>query len=119
MAKRVTMLFLALLMCGCFAWSAQHVFYGVVSDTNCGAKHSRASAAATACVKKCVAGGASYALVSHGKVYNVNPQDKFADFAGERVRVHGSLSGQTITAETVTAVHSHHHHAAASSSGGL
>lgn len=116
MAKRLTMLVLAFLMVGCFAWSAQHVFYGVVSDSMCGAKHSRASAAATECVKKCVAGGSSYVLVSRGKVYKLDPQDKFADFAGQRVRVHGALNGDTITADTVSAVH---HHATAPSSGGM
>src|SRR5579863_8761720 len=104
MTKRFTMLAVSLLMFGCLAWSAQHVFYGVVSDSMCGAKHSRASAAAAHCVKKCVAGGAKYVLVSRGKVYQVTPQDKFADFAGKRVRVHGALSGTTITADSVTAV---------------
>ncbi len=118
MAKRLTMLFVAVLMCGCFAWSAQHVFYGVVSDSMCGAKHSRASAAAVHCVKSCVAKGSSYVLVSHGKVYQLNPQDKFADFAGQRVRVQGALNGDTIAADTVSAVH-YHHHAATPSSGGM
>ncbi|MGH9470726.1 MAG: DUF5818 domain-containing protein [Terriglobia bacterium] len=117
MTKRVTMLVAALLVFGCFAWSAQHVFYGTVSDSNCGAKHSRASAAATECVKKCVAGGASYVLVSKGQVYKVDPQDKFADYAGQRVRVHGTLNGDTITAESVSPVS--HHHAMAPSSGGM
>lgn len=103
MTKRFTMLVVSMLVFGCLAFSA-NVFYGLVSDSNCGAKHSRTSAAAVACVKKCVAGGASYVLVSRGKVYQVTPQDKFADFAGKRVRVHGALSGTTITADSVTAV---------------
>ncbi len=104
MTKRFMMLIVSMLVFGCLAWSAQHVFYGVVSDNMCGAKHSRASAAAVQCVKKCVAGGAKYVLVSRGKVYEVAPQEKFADFAGKRVRVHGALSGTTITADSVAAV---------------
>ncbi|MGH9438816.1 MAG: DUF5818 domain-containing protein [Terriglobia bacterium] len=117
MTKRFSMLVVLMLAFGCLAFSATHVFYGVVSDSNCGAKHSRASAAATECVKKCVAGGASYVLVSRGTVYQVTPQDKFADFAGERVRVHGALSGTTITADSVTAVKHRMHSKAAASSG--
>ncbi|MGH9445437.1 MAG: DUF5818 domain-containing protein [Terriglobia bacterium] len=83
----------------------------------CGLKHSRASAAATECVKKCVANGAKYVLVSHGKVYQLTPQDKFADYAGERVRVHGALSGGTITADMVSKPKRHSHRGAMSGSG--
>jgi Protein of unknown function (DUF5818) len=108
MTKRLTMLFVAMITVGCMAWGAQHVFYGVVSDSNCGAKHSRASAAAAECVKKCASGGAQYVLVSHGTVYKLGPQDKFADYAGKRVRVHGTLNGDTITADTVSSPMHHH-----------
>jgi hypothetical protein len=118
MTKRLTMLFVAMIVAGCMAWGAQHVFYGVVSDSMCGAKHSRASAKAAACVKSCVAKGSQYVLVSRGKVYKVDPQDKFADYAGKRVRVHGTLSGDTITADTVSAPMRHAmHHAATSGTG--
>jgi hypothetical protein len=118
MQKKVAMLFVAMLAVGCMAFSAQHVFYGLVSDSMCGAKHTRASANTVACVKKCVAGGAQYVLVSHGKVYKLTPQDKFADYAGKRVRVHGTLSGDTLTADTVSAP-MHHAHPAASSGSGM
>lgn len=117
MTKRLTMLFVAMIAVGCMAWGAQHVFYGVVSDSNCGAKHSRASAAATECVKKCASGGAQYVLVSRGQVYKLNPQDKFADYAGKRVRVHGTLSGDTITADTVSSPMRHHPAGAAGTTG--
>lgn len=117
MIKRFTMLAVTMMAFGCLGWSA-NVWYGLVSDSNCGAKHSRTSAAAVACVKKCAAGGASYVLVSKGQVYQVTPQDKFADFAGKRVRVHGSMSGTTITADSVALV-SHKHRAKAAASSGM
>lgn len=117
MIKRFTMLAIMMMAFGCLAWSA-NVWYGVVSDSMCGAKHSRTSAAAVACVKKCVAGGASYVLVSKGTVYQVTPQDKFADFAGKRVRVHGALSGTTITADSVTPV-THKSRSKAATTGGM
>jgi hypothetical protein len=117
MTKRMIMLFVAMIAAGCMAWGAQHVFYGVVSDSMCGAKHSRASADAAQCVKGCAAKGAQYVLVSRGTVYKLNPQDKFADYAGKRVRVHGALSGDTITADAVSAPMHHAHHAASSGTG--
>lgn len=101
MVKRTTMLFAAVLMLGCLSWASARTFVGTVSDSNCGAKHATASAAAEACVKKCVEGGAKYVLVSHGKVYSVDPQEKFADFAGKSVKVTGTLKGTAITADTV------------------
>ena len=119
MIKRLTMLFVAMIAAGCMAWGAQHVFYGVVSDSGCGLKHSRASAQAAECVKGCIAKGSQYVLVSRGKVYKVDPQDKFADYAGKRVRVHGTLSGDTITADAVSAPMHHGMHNAASSGTGM
>jgi hypothetical protein len=101
MTRRLTMLGFAFLVAGCMSWAAARTFRGTVSDEHCGAKHAKAGDEAAQCVAKCVQGGAKYALVSHGKVYKVDPQDKFADFAGKSVKVTGTLSGDTITAETV------------------
>lgn len=103
MVKRTTMLFVAVLVLGCMAWAAPKSWVGTVSDSNCGLKHSAPSAAAEACVKKCVEGGAKYVLVSHGKIYSVEPQDKFADFAGKSVKVTGTMEGTAITATEVSA----------------
>jgi len=101
--KRLTMLAFALLLAGCMSWAAAKTFRGTVSDEHCGAKHAKASDEAAQCVAKCAQGGAKYVLVSHGKVYKVEPQDKFADFAGKSVKVTGTASGDTITAESVEA----------------
>ncbi len=117
MTKRLTMLVVAFLAFGCLAWSA-NAFYGVVSDSMCGAKHSRDSKAAETCVAKCVQGGSKYVLVSRGKVYQLDPQDKFSDYAGKRVKVEGTLNGDTITAESVSAV-TPRHAKSSSGSGGM
>lgn len=103
MIKKLTMWFVAMLVFGCMAWAAEKTYGGVVSDSHCGTKHSVAGEEAAGCVAKCVSGGAKYTLVSRGKSYNVEPQDKFKDFAGKRVRVKGALSGDTITASDVSA----------------
>ena len=66
-----------------------------------GTKHAKASDEAAACVAKCVSGGSKYVLVSRGKVFQLDPQDKFADFAGKSVKVTGALKADTISAESV------------------
>ena len=115
MTKKVMMVVAALLIFGCLAWA--DTFVGVVSDSMCGAKHSHASAAAAECVKKCVAGGSQYVLVSKGQVYKVDQQDKFAPYAGHMVRVEGSMSGDSITVSSVEPVHMRRHTAPSSSGG--
>jgi hypothetical protein len=101
MTKKLTMLAVAFFLVGCMSWAAARTFVGTVSDEHCGAKHAKASDEAAQCVAKCVQGGSKYALVSHGKIYKVDPQDKFADYAGKSVKVTGTLKGDTITAESV------------------
>ncbi len=102
MSKKFWMLVVTLMVSGSMAMAADS-WTGTVSDSNCGVKHAAASAAAAKCVAKCVTGGAKYVLVSKGKVYSVEPQEKFADFAGKSVKVTGTMSGDAITAETVEA----------------
>ena len=102
--KRIGLLFIAMLVLGCMAWSADMTWTGAISDSHCGAKHATASDQAAACVKKCADGGAKYVFVSKGKVYQLEPQDKFAEHAGHRVQITGTMSGETITATEVAMV---------------
>jgi hypothetical protein len=97
------MVAITVLAFGCLAWAAGKSWTGTVSDSHCGAKHAQASDAAAACVAKCVEGGAKYVLVSGGKVYQLDTQDKFADFAGKSVKVTGTMKGDAITVESVEA----------------
>lgn len=103
MSKKLTMLVFTLLVSGCMVWASAKSWTGTVSDEGCGAKHATASDDAAACVAKCVSGGKKYALVSNGKVFSVEPQDKFADFAGKSVKVTGTMKGTAITASSVEA----------------
>jgi hypothetical protein len=104
MIKKVTMAVLMLFAFGCLSWAQNKAWTGTVSDEHCGAKHAKASEAAEGCVEKCVSGGAKYVLVSHGKVYQVDDQDKFKGLGGKSVKVTGSLSDSTITVADVSAV---------------
>jgi len=101
MTKRITLVAFAMLVFGCLAWAADKSYTGTVSDSHCGAKHAKADADGATCVEKCVSGGAKYVLVSHGKVYQLDPQDKFQGMGGKSVKVMGSLSGETLTATSV------------------
>jgi len=103
MSKRIALVAFTVLAFGCLAWAADKTYTGVVSDSHCGAKHATASDAAASCVEKCVSGGAKYVLVSKGKVYQLDPQDKFQGMGGKEVKVTGSLSGDTLTATSVSA----------------
>jgi len=76
MVAKVTMLVCILLSFGCLAWAADQTVTGTVSDSNCGTKHAAANNEAAACVEKCVSGGAKYTLISDGKEYKVEPQEK-------------------------------------------
>jgi hypothetical protein len=52
-------------------------------------------------VEKCVSGGASYVLVSNGKVYQLDAQDKFKGLGGKSVTVTGTVKGESITVASV------------------
>jgi uncharacterized protein DUF5818 len=103
MSKRLLTLVFSLLVGASMAYGAGKAMYGTVSDSNCGAKHAMASKDAEACVEKCVTGGAKYTLVSKGKVYQLDAQDKFKGMGGTRVKVTGTVSGDSITVESVEA----------------
>ncbi len=104
MTKKLAMLVLSLLVVGCmaFAAEAEKGITGTVSDSNCGAKHAQPGKEAAECVEKCVSGGAQYVLVSKGKVYKLDAQDKFKGMGGKRVHVKGEVSGDSITVSDVS-----------------
>jgi len=102
MVKKLVWAAATLLLVGCLVAAADSsTWTGVVSDSHCGLKHSKASAQAAACVEKCVAGGGKYVLVSGGKLYQVEPQEKFKGMGGKAVTVTGTVEGDKITAESV------------------
>lgn len=118
MNRKLTILGITLLAFGCMAWAAPKApraqkatkaarsFVGTVSD-DCGAKYAKASAEAAKSVAKCQTGGEKYVLISGKSVYLVEPQDKFAEFPGKRVRVKGTRNGETITVASVEALKPH------------
>jgi hypothetical protein len=75
---------------------------GQVSDTMCGAKHMMPGKSAADCTRECVKGGSDYALVVGEKVYTLKGDKSELDkYAGEKVTVKGTVSGDTVTAQSV------------------
>jgi hypothetical protein len=101
MTKKIVLVVFSLLVFGCLSWAADKTYYGTVSCSHCGAMHATASDAAAKCVEHCVSGGASYVLVSHGKVYKLDAQAKFKGLGGKSVKVTGSLNGDTLKVSEV------------------
>jgi hypothetical protein len=90
-----------------FAGSKTQTFTGEVSDAMCGAKHMMAGSAAE-CTRGCVAKGSKYALVVGDKVYTLDTSNKtllskLYKLAGEKAKVGGTLSGETIAVSSVAA----------------
>jgi hypothetical protein len=99
MQKKMMMLVGMVLIFGCMSWGK--VLTGVVSDAMCGAKHATASDDGAACVKKCEDGGSKLVVVSAGKVYNTDDQDKLKGFEGKEVKVTGKVAGDKVTIASV------------------
>jgi hypothetical protein len=78
-------------------------YEGVITDTHCGAKHSAAVGLSAAnCARVCVRSGERFALVDGDKAYALEgEQAVLKRVAGQRVKVVGSLNGDTISVASV------------------
>jgi len=89
---------------------AAPVFFGYITDTECGADHApmigrgKMGKTAGSCTRGCVAKGATYGFVdSRHRLYQLDDQEKPASFAGRRVRLTGRKKGDTIFVERIEA----------------
>ena len=98
--KKLAILVFAILLFGSLSYAGSKTISGVVSDSHCGLKH--AAAGNGDCVEHCVTGGATYVLVSKGKVYQLDAQDKFKGLGGKSVKVTGEIKGDSITVARVS-----------------
>jgi hypothetical protein len=102
---RISALFLSVAL-STVAASAQsnQTLTGTVSDAMCGAHHMIQGLTAAQCTRKCVKQGTDFALVSEEKVYTLKgDKAQFDKFAGQNVTVKGTLSGSTVTVESIAA----------------
>jgi hypothetical protein len=72
---------------------------GYISDNHCGLKHMEGMESDKACVLMCVANG-KYVLAdrTNKKVYQLDKvgQEKAQEFAGQKVKIRGRVTGKTI-----------------------
>ena len=107
--KRLTYLGLALFLAAGMSIAAPKdagkgkAFVGEISDKMCGAKHMM-EGGAKECTLKCVDSGSKFVLATpKGKIYDLSDQDKPKEFAGQKVKVTGTLDGDTIQVTTIEA----------------
>jgi hypothetical protein len=83
----------------------QHTYTGMVTCSQCGARHPAVSAKTAAdCSRTCVRSGAQFALVAGEKTYLLNGDvASLKKLAGQRARIVGAMSGNTITISSATA----------------
>lgn len=98
--KRIALLVFAVLVFGSLSFAGSKTLTGTVSDSHCGMKH--ATAGNAGCVEHCVSGGATYVLVSNGKVYQLDSQNKFKGLGGQNVAVTGTVKGDSIKVASVS-----------------
>lgn len=83
--------------------TSTETFNGIVTDTRCGAKHSaKVGLSAADCTRACVHAGEHFALVDGEKSYIlVGEPLALKRVAGDRVKVAGTLNGNTIAVASV------------------
>ena len=86
------------------AKDAAKSFVGSIGDSMCGAKHMMPGESDKDCTLECVKGGAKYILIDPtGKIYQLSEQKQPEQFAGSKVKVTGTLKGDTILVGSIEA----------------
>lgn len=89
---------LTLLCLTSFAASAA-TFTGWISDATCGAANASSKSEARSCAESCIKGGAAPVFVTDTdqKVYKLADTSKVKDHIKGKVKITGSLKGDTLT----------------------
>jgi hypothetical protein len=75
-------------------------FSGYIIDQNCSSKSDMKGN--EACARKCIKGGSPAVLLSNDdKVYKLDDQTKASEHAGHKVKVSGTLNGDTIKVDSI------------------
>jgi len=87
-----------LLGAGLMFGAGKQTFTGMITDTMCGADHSQMGVTPVSkCVRECVKEGSKYALLVGKNVYTLSDQKTPDRYAGEKVKVLGTLDNKTGT----------------------
>jgi hypothetical protein len=84
--------------------AAPKTFTGVITDSMCGKDHAMMNIKPDSkCVLECVKAGSKYALIEGANVYEFSDQKAPEKFAGQKVKVTGTLNGNILQVESITA----------------
>ena len=79
-------------------------YVGSIGDSMCGAKHMMPGESDKDCTLGCIKEGSKYILIDpSGKIYQLSDQKTPEQFAGGKVKVTGTLSGDTIAVTSIVA----------------
>ena len=93
MKKIASLLFAGALIAGA---QSRQTFTGVITDTMCGKDHAMMKVTPDSrCVQECVKRGSKYALFDGKSVYVLSDQKAPEQFAGQKVKVVGTLHEKT------------------------
>ncbi len=84
----------------------EQTYEGMITCSRCGAQHPAAlNSSATNCVRSCVHGGESFALINSESTYYLLDGDLsvLKKLAGQRARIVGTLTGKTIRVSSAAA----------------
>ncbi len=100
---RTRTLMLSVWLAGAVLASGEEIT-GYISEAHCGAKHSSVSEANSKCIAGCLKGGSDPVLVKDGKVltFDADSKEKAKAFAGQNVKVDGTVEGSVIKAESIS-----------------
>jgi uncharacterized protein YdeI (BOF family) len=106
--KKFAMLAAAILFAATPALAAEKTWNGVLSDSKCAGKHSKAEHGSQMdsdhdCATKCITGGAKHVFVANGKTYEIANQDfaGLTDHQGHKVALTGEMKGDSITVSKI------------------
>jgi hypothetical protein len=75
----------------------------MITDDHCGAKHADADKNPATCARTCVRNGSRYRLIDGDKKYGLSGMyDQLNEVAGQRVKISGTLAGDTINVSAIT-----------------
>lgn len=78
-------------------------FYGIITDSHCGARHTNLERSAAECTRMCVRDGSKYVLVNGDKGYEITGDPgQISQLAGQRVKLIGALAGGRIKVTSAT-----------------
>jgi hypothetical protein len=107
--KRLVVLIGGLLLAASFSLAAPGkdaagTYVGSIGDSMCGAKHMMPGESDKDCTLGCIKEGSKFILIDpSGKIYQLSDQKAPEPFAGAKVKVAGTLSGDTITVTSIVA----------------